>query len=591
MSLSSTSPAVEGIVVEPSMVAAEDRSTSRLRASPRGSINRNESADSESHGIQHATILRQEKFDEMSKARIALILFSLGLCTFLYAIEQTIVATAVSNIGTGVKATGSLTWITTSYLLTTTVFQPLTGRLSDVFGTKRMLVCEVWVFIFGNIVAGTAHNLTQLVAGRLISGVGGAGLLSLCTIVLSQLTHERQRSTYLNLINAVFIISDSLGPIIGGALAKSGNWRWIFLLNAPIGPLITAIFIYAVHIPHPLDHSSIRAAIRTLDLFGMGFLVTWLTLLIIALNLGGDAYPWNSPVIIGLFVGAGVAFVAFVLAEKYATNPVVPLGLYVKWASRNVPIMTVVRALLFFHLYTTTFYVPITGKSNVVAAALVIPFLLTAAVSSTLASLFTAQLHIVRPPFLLGLIILPIGMGLMSTLDQHSSIGKLIGYSIICGFGFGSGTITSVIIPQAGVSKDLLPTVTAVISATPNLGGVLGVGIIGTIINNQFRHKLTSLVGSAHVPVNINDAVSAARNPAIGSEVVLAYVDAFRLGFRILAGIAVFQFVLCLGLARVVLLDDKPVMQTEEFQLEEKPVQHKSKVSVGVEERAVEGRT
>ncbi|KAI0691484.1 major facilitator superfamily domain-containing protein [Cytidiella melzeri] len=190
-----------------------------------------------SSNVQHVTIIRQEKFDEMSRARIVLILFSLGLCTFLYAIDQTIVATAVSSVGAGVKAKGSLTWISTSYLLTTTVFQPLTGRLSDVVGTKRMLVCEVWVFIFGNIVAGTAHNLTQLVAGRLISGVGAAGLLSLCTIVVSQLTQERQRSSYLNFINGVFIVADSLGPVIGGSLAKSGHWRWIFLLNAPIGPL------------------------------------------------------------------------------------------------------------------------------------------------------------------------------------------------------------------------------------------------------------------------------------------------------------------------------------------------------------------
>ncbi|EKM53013.1 uncharacterized protein PHACADRAFT_98931 [Phanerochaete carnosa HHB-10118-sp] len=100
-----------------------------------------------------------------------------------------------------------------------------------------MLVCEVWVFIVGNIIAGTSRSLSQLVAGRMVAGVGGAGLLSLCTIIVSQLTNERQRSTYLNLINAVFIIADSLGPILGGLLAKSGNWRWIFLLNAPIGPL------------------------------------------------------------------------------------------------------------------------------------------------------------------------------------------------------------------------------------------------------------------------------------------------------------------------------------------------------------------
>ncbi|KAI0691485.1 major facilitator superfamily domain-containing protein [Cytidiella melzeri] len=324
----------------------------------------------------------------------------------------------------------------------------------------------------------------------------------------------------------------------------------------------------------------------------MGFLVTWLTLLIVALNLGGDAYAWSSPVIIGLFAGTASAFVAFVVAEKYATKPVVPLGLYAKWASRNVPIMTVTRALLFFHLFASTFYIPIflqvTGKSNIVAAALIIPFLCTAAISSTLGSQFVARLHIVRPPFLVGLAILPIGMGLVSTLDQHSSIGKLIGYTIICGIGFGSGTVTSVIIPQAGVDKELLPTVTAVISATPNLGGALGVGIIGTIINNQFRHKLTSLIGQAHVPANINDAVTAAMIPAIHSEVVAAYVDAFRLGFRILAGIAVFQFVLCTALAPVVLTDGTPAMQNEEYRLEEKPIRGENQVRVEVEERAAE---
>lgn len=117
--------------------------------------------------------------------------------------------------------------------------------------------------------------------------------------------------------------------------------------------LVTAIFIYAVHIPHVSPHASIRSALRTLDLLGMGFLVTWLTLLIVALNLGGGAYPWSSPVIIGLFAGFGLTLIAFILAEKYAANPVVPLGLYVKWASRNVPIMTVTRTLLFFHLYAS----------------------------------------------------------------------------------------------------------------------------------------------------------------------------------------------------------------------------------------------
>ncbi|KAJ3525096.1 hypothetical protein NM688_g8457 [Phlebia brevispora] len=396
------------------------------------------------YAAQHVvgmTITEPEKFDEMSYARIGLILFSLGLCTFLYAIEQTIVSTAVSDIGIGVKAKGSLTWISTSYLLTTTVVQPIIGRLTEALGTKRMLLAEVWVFIIGNIIAGTAHNLSQLVAGRLLAGVGGAGLISLCTIIVSQLTHERQRSSYLNLINAVFIIADSTGPIIGGLLAKSGNWRWIFLLNAPIGPLITAILIYSVHVKHLPSGKDIPTTIRSMDLLGMGTLIAWLTLFIIALNLAGDTYAWNSPMTIGLFVGSGCAFVGFVIAENYAPNPVVPMGLFASWKTRNVPIMTVARTLLFFHLFATTFYVPlflqVTGKPSILSAALVIPFLFSAAQASIFSNWIASKFDIVRPPFLLGLAVLPVGMGLMSTLDASNTIGQVVGYTIICGVGFG----------------------------------------------------------------------------------------------------------------------------------------------------------
>ncbi|KAF7795452.1 hypothetical protein EIP86_006613 [Pleurotus ostreatoroseus] len=500
-----------------------------------------ESSKNEERPVTYTTkdLDEPEKFDDMSYARIGLILFSLGLCTFLYAIEQTIVSTSVSSIAAGTKATGSLTWITTSYLLTTTVIQPLAGRLTEVFGTKRMLLAEVWIFIFGNIIAGTAHNIKQLVAGRLIAGVGGAGLMSLCTIIVSQLTHERQRSSYLNLINVVFIIADSTGPVLGGILAKSGNWRWIFLLNAPLGPLITAILIYSVHIKHLPKGNDIRTTIRSLDLLGMGLIISWLTLFIIALNLGGDAYAWGSPVIIGLFVGAGCAFIAFIVAENYATNPVVPMGLFVSWKTRNVPIMTV--------------FLQVTGKPSILAAALVIPFLFTAALASTISNQIAAKYDIVRPTFLIGQVILPIGMGLMSTLDATNSVGQVVGYTIICGFGFGAGTTTSMVIPQAGLPPDLLPTVTAFISATPNLGGVLGVGIVGTIINNQFRTRLAALAGTTNVPANVNDAVAAAQNPLYGAAAVSAYVDAFQLGFRVLAGVAAFQFALCLLLGRVVL--------------------------------------
>ncbi|KAF8881223.1 major facilitator superfamily domain-containing protein, partial [Infundibulicybe gibba] len=122
----------------------------------------------------------------------------------------------------------------------------------------------------GNIVAGTSHGFVQLVTGRLISGFGGAGLLSLSTILVSQLTHERQRGSYLNFINVVFTIADAVGPVIGGALTQSGNWRWIFLLNAPFGP-ISAI-------------NGFRATLARLDVLGMCTLIVTLTFLVVGMN-------------------------------------------------------------------------------------------------------------------------------------------------------------------------------------------------------------------------------------------------------------------------------------------------------------------
>ncbi|TCD62518.1 hypothetical protein EIP91_006767, partial [Steccherinum ochraceum] len=393
---------------------------------------------------------------------------------------------------------------------------------------------------------------------RLVSGVGGAGLLSLSTIVVSQLTHEKQRGTYLNLINVVFIVADSLGPIVGGALAKSGNWRWIFLLNAPIGPVVSLILIFTVHIKAPSRSVNLRYAAKNLDTIGMLMLVVNLTLLIVALNLGGDAYAWDSPVVIGLLVGSGVALIGFVYAEKFATYPVLPLGLFVRMEWRNVPIMTVVRTLLFFHIFSTTFYMPlllqVTGRTSIEAAALIIPFLLMAAASSIFNNYISLKTGKVRTFLVLSQAVLAVGMGLMSTLDEKSSIGAVVGYSLICGAGFGAGTQMSLVMAQAGLSPGILPTVTAWISSTPNLGGVLGVGIIGTIINNTFRERL-AVLGPALQSIPINDAVAAAQDPVYGPAVVEAYVHASRLGFRILAGIAALQFILCLGLRKVVFDD------------------------------------
>ncbi|EEB89273.1 hypothetical protein MPER_12645 [Moniliophthora perniciosa FA553] len=262
-----------------------------------------------------------------------------------------------------------------------------------------------------------------------------------------------------------------------------------------------------------------------------------------------------------MLCASGVAFIAFWLAEKYANMPVAPTGLFVKWGWRNVPLAFIIRTLLFFHIFANTFYLPVflqvIGHSILLASALVIPFLITAAISSTVCNELCRIYGHVRLFLVGGLSILPIGLGLMSTLNETSSIGKIVGYSLIAGAGFGSGTQITMVIAQVGIPADELSTVTALVGCAPNLGGTLGVAAVGAVINNVFSHALSSspAILSARLPVNANDAVSTVNlfpaGSPVRSAVVKAYVSAWQKGYWTLLGISGLEILLCLFLRRV----------------------------------------
>ncbi|KAF5390088.1 hypothetical protein D9757_003736 [Collybiopsis confluens] len=540
------------------------------------------------------------KFDDMSSVQVALILLSLGLSMCLYAMESTIVATSVSSIGAALNIKSSLTWISTSYFLTTTVLQPVVGRISDLVGSKRLLLIELWIFALGNIIAGTSQTLTQIILGRLISGVGGAGLLSVVCILVSQLTHERQRATYMNLINAVFIISDAVGPVLGGALAKSGNWRWIFLLNAPISPpfsywryvvvlyTVTLLVLRWLRIPSPKLRStagirSLRDVLTKVDLPGMFTLVLCLSFLVITLNSGGQTLPWSSSLVIGMLCALAVSGFAFCVVEgRYARMPIAPGRLFVRWNWRNVPLMMVSRTLLFFHNFAMIFYVPIflqvIGLPIITASALIIPFLAMAAISSSVLNAVASKWGYVRTIYTCGIAIIPIGMGLMSTLNEQSSVGRIVGYSLISGFGFGSATQITMVIAQVGLPADELSTVTALIGATPTLGGTLGVAVVGTVINNAYRETVqraavsSYMTGNSTISLNPSDVVttisSLAQDSPAREVLVNAYVSSFRKGCYTLVAVAGLQ--LCLGaIMRRVEFDTRGDEESSESELAE----------------------
>ncbi|THV02957.1 hypothetical protein K435DRAFT_652357 [Dendrothele bispora CBS 962.96] len=297
-----------------------------------------------------------------------------------------------------------------------------------------------------------------------------------------------------------------------------------------------------------------------------------LSFIVVSLNSGGQETSWGSPEIIGLLVAAGISWIGFWVAEKYATMPIAPMKLFVKWEWRNVPLMIVVRTLLFFHNFAMVrafdgpLFLQVIGLNEITSSALIIPFLLVAAVSSSTANMVCSKYGHVRTVFLAGLAFLPVGVGLMSTLSETSSIGRIVGYSLIAGFGFGSGTQLTMVIAQVGLPADELTTVTALVGTSPSLGGTLGVAVIGSVINNAFRQRLlssSSIISATAmnttISLNPNDVINTLRSFPEGDParqvVVDAYVSAWQKGCWTLVGVAGLEILLFL-FARRVQMDD-----------------------------------
>ncbi|KAF9071838.1 major facilitator superfamily domain-containing protein [Rhodocollybia butyracea] len=263
----------------------------------------------------------------------------------------------------------------------------------------------------------------------------------------------------------------------------------------------------------------------------------------------------------------GVSGVAFCVVEGYAKMPIAPGRLFVKWEWRNVPLMMITRTLLFFHNFAMIFYVPIflqvIGLSTIASSALIIPFLTAAALSSTAANSVASKYGHVRAISLCGIAIIPVGMGLMSTLNEKSSIGMIVGYSLISGIGFGSTTQISMVIAQVGIPAEELSTVTALIGTAPTLGGTLGVAVVGTVINNDYqktvRNAISSFIpdntNSTSISLNPSDVVSSISSLALNSPIrdvlVKAYVSAWQKGCYTLIGVAGLQLVLCAIMRKV----------------------------------------
>ncbi|KAK3936025.1 multidrug resistance protein fnx1 [Diplogelasinospora grovesii] len=499
-------------------------------------------------------IVLNEQTNYVPTKRIISIFLACATIDFAALIDQTSLAASLTIVGSALSAGSERAWIAGSYFVTSTAFQLLYGRLSDVWSRKVILLVGLAIFFFGSLAASLAQTATQLIVFRAFTGVGGGGLMTVAQMIVSDVVPLRERGKWQGILGAFVAIANGVGPVIGGALATSSTdgWRWIFRLNLPL----TVISVLCVIFIMPLKkvHGSWKVKLKAIDFFGTFIALAGSTVLMLGLTWAGSSYAWNSAHVVATLVVGLALMVAFVVWQGIGTSvPLVPLRIFKSGIVNGASLTMFINGWNFVMqvYYVPTFYQLVYGYSATRSGALLLPITVTQTFSSTLSGLIVTWRGRYRESILFGWALWAIGLGLFSTLDRNSSVGAQIGYALLTGFGVGQTLQPSLIAIQAGVDRKDMAIVTGFRNFIRNMGSTLGLCISSTIINNVLRSNLNNLGLSETIIRQILDepeSVSELALPEGTGELVAAVTAGYQTGFRIVfyvgAGLSTLGFVI-----------------------------------------------
>jgi EmrB/QacA subfamily drug resistance transporter len=400
------------------------------------------------------------------------------LAMFLSALEQTIVAPALPTIGRALGNVELLSWVVTGYLISTTVVTPLFGKLSDIYGRRRMMLVSIGVFILGSVACALAPSMEALIVGRVLQGVGGGGILPLAQTVIADLLSPRERPLVQSYTSAMFLAASILGPVLGGFLTDYVHWSLIFWINLPMG-LVALILTDRALRRLPRNDRPHR-----LDLAGAGLMVAAALALLLALAWGGVRYPWTSPTIAGLFAASAALWGAFAWRLLHAAEPFIPLTMLAE------PVVLGIAAAGFFSIGTIvglSIFIPIyvelvLAHSPSASGLVLIAFMVGATIGSMVAGRLMPRLERYK---LVPVLAMPIGVGTMILFAISPGDITLVEATLLLavgGAGMGPMWPATTVIIQNAVPLHQLGIATGTLSFSRQLGGALIVAIFAAIV-------------------------------------------------------------------------------------------------------------
>ena len=421
----------------------------------------------------------------LSQRQVRAVFVGLMVSLLLSSLDGTIVATALPTIAGHLGGLEHIAWVATAYLLTSTAATPLFGKLSDLYGRKPLFRAAILIFLVGSLLAAVSQTFLELVLARGVQGIGGGGLMSMAFVIIGDVVPPRERGRYVGFLTSVFAFGAVVGPLVGGFIVDAASWRWIFIINLPIG--VAAWFVTSVALQVPFNRRDARV-----DLVGALVLICGVTAIILMTTWGGKEYAWGSPLILGLG-GLGAALVAmFCWWEAKVPEAILPMRLF-----RN-PVFTVAIGIGFFlgsALYCSDAFLPlflqaVTGTSATKAGLLLTPMMAGVTISAIGSGRITTRTGRYKYWPILGLGSAALGVFMLGRIHAGIGRGEVSLAMLILGFGLGMTMPIMTLAVQNSVEWSDLGVASSAVTFIRSLGGAIGLAVYGAVFAGRLRGKI-----------------------------------------------------------------------------------------------------
>jgi len=427
----------------------------------------------------------------LSKKQVVISVIAIMSTLLLSSMEQTIVGTAMPRIVADLGGFEHYTWVTTAYLIASTIAMIVAGRLSDLYGRKPFLVGGTIIFIIGSFVCGAADSMGSLIFARAVQGLGGGTLMGLAFTTVADIFPPSRRGRVMGIMSAAFGISAIFGPTLGGIITDNFDWSWVFYFNVPIGLAVLALMILGFPKLKPLNKVTTQP-----DYIGIILLAAFITCFVLGLTWGGSQYPWGSWQIISLFAGSAVFLGLFIWLQTRVKNPTFYLPIFKSRAFTPASIVTFIVGIGMFISITfiPLYFQGVLGSTATTSGNFLTPMMLSNVIASAVLGMLLSKVPLFRNFGAIGVFIFMVGLFLLSTMSPNTPGILAVLYIIVAGIGLGMTMPTFSMVMQNSAPPGMVGMATSSNGLMRTLGGSVGLSFAGSSLATQLMPNINKLV-------------------------------------------------------------------------------------------------